>query len=79
MDGQGKPDRAALAALIGSAARVPGRRILLLDRLVERSWPGGGDRTEPVARRWVRAWGPVRTLATPPPCACAGGRCSVCN
>jgi hypothetical protein len=79
VDGQGKPDPAVLAALIRSAARAPGARTPLLDRLVERSWPGGGDRTEPFARRWVRAWGPARTVAAPPPCACVLGRCVVCN
>jgi hypothetical protein len=47
--------------------------------LVARCWPGGDDRSEPAGRAWVQAWGPARTVARVPACACAAGRCSVCN
>jgi hypothetical protein len=54
------------------------------DRLAEalraRCWPGGpADRTEPVARGWVRRWRP-RTIAIAAfECTCAQGRCALCN
>lgn len=37
------------------------------------------ERTEPVAREWVRRWGPGRLGAELPGCSCAAGRCVVCN
>jgi len=54
------------------------------DRLVSAMfrgcWPGGmGDRTESVAREWVRRWGPRRAGSIPPACSCVVGRCHVCN
>ena len=63
MDRQGKPDLVALS----------------LERLLDRCWPGGADRSVPVARTWLRAWGPSRTGAPIPACGCATGRCDVCN
>lgn len=39
----------------------------------------GADATHPVARDWVRRWGPARTATALPDCSCAAGRCSVCN
>ena len=43
-------------------------------------WPGGGaDRTEPVARAWVRAWGPACRHAVALRCTCAHGPCLLCN
>ena len=43
-------------------------------------WPGGSaDRTEPMARQWVRLWRPAQSLAALPACSCAAGRCAVCN
>jgi hypothetical protein len=64
MDGQGKPNLVVLS----------------LDRLLAACWPGGGDRSVPAARTWLRAWGPVH--AGPrllPTCGCADGPCGVCN
>jgi hypothetical protein len=53
---------------------------LLMDGAAEQCWPGGAaDRTEPVARLWLRLWRPARTAAILPVCSCAAGRCSVCN
>lgn len=54
-------------------------RLLMLD-VAEYCWPGGAcDRTEPVARRWLRLWRPARAAAVLPVCSCAAGRCAVCN
>ena len=30
--------------------------------LHEHCWPRGGDRTDAVAREWVRRWGPSRAI-----------------
>jgi hypothetical protein len=79
MDRHGKPDRALLAALIRSATRPLAGETRALDRLVGRCWPGGADRTEPAGLAWVRGWGPSRTTARLPDCACAAGRCGTCN
>ena len=37
------------------------------------------DHAQPAAREWVRRWGPTRVVMAPPACACATGRCAVCN
>ena len=79
MDREEKPD---VAALIRDAARSAGDRAGWLDPLLARCWPGGGDRSEPAARAWVRGWGaPKPGLHWPVPvvCGCVSGRCSVCN
>jgi hypothetical protein len=58
----------------------PDLAALSLDRLLARCWPGGGDRSVPAARIWLRAWGPVRAgTRFLPACTCASGRCGVCN
>ena len=56
----------------------------LTSRIVSACWPGGsGDRTEPVARRWVEQWRPSRAGAGAqerlPVCSCSRGHCAVCN
>jgi hypothetical protein len=53
MDGQGH-----FAALLAAAItdKTADRSTLL--RLSAASWPGRDDRTVPVGREWVRAWGP---------------------
>lgn len=38
-----------------------------------------GDRTEPVAREWVRRWGPSPFATVLSDCSCAVGRCALCN
>jgi len=63
MDRPAKPDLAELS----------------LDRLLARCWPGGGDRSVPAARAWLRAWGPARASGPVPACGCSTGRCGVCN
>ena len=52
----------------------------LAAELLERCWPGGtADRSESVARGWLRMWGPVKVIASLPGCTCASGRCAICN
>ena len=46
---------------------------MTLDDLMQRLWPGGStDRFDPSAVEWLRRWGPVRQVATPP----AGSSCN---
>jgi hypothetical protein len=52
MDGQDH-----LAALIRAAVTAESDRSALL-RLSAACWPGRDDRTVPVGREWIRAWGP---------------------
>jgi len=69
-------DRENLITTLIRLARSPGgdaHRRALVDRVA------GGDHALPVAREWVRRWGPRPMVVTPPPCACATGRCTVCN
>jgi hypothetical protein len=76
-----EPDRARVHDLIGAAHRdPPGGRAALADALHRWCWPGGGaDRTEPVARGWVRRWGPNLLGDVAVECTCAQGRCTLCN
>ena len=69
-----------LALHIRAAARPEHESLLLADELLRHCWPGGqADRTEPVARGWLRMWGPVKVIASVPACTCAHGHCTVCN
>jgi hypothetical protein len=68
-----------LHALLNVAVLAGAADTSRLAALRDRSWPGGGDRTIPHAHDWLKRWGPRRTLASPPRCACADGRCPVCN
>jgi hypothetical protein len=63
---------------------VSSRTVTETDRLVARIvrayWPGGAaDRLEPAAAEWVRRWRPIGPTVSAPACACAAGRCLVCN
>jgi hypothetical protein len=50
------------------------------DLILAAYWPGGlADRTEPAALPWVRRWRPGRACVSVPACACAAGRCPICN
>ena len=52
----------------------------LADILRAWCWPGGPeDRTEPVARGWVRRWGRACAHTVSVECTCAQGRCAACN
>ena len=68
-----------VAGLLTSlAARTHAETVVLTARLRETCWPGGDDRTDALAREWLRR----RGLSTPAPsvdgCTCPG-RCRVCN
>jgi hypothetical protein len=73
--------RARAAAHIAAAARrTPADDDRLAAILRGWCWPGGpDDRMEPVARAWVRRWGPRRVGAIVVECTCAQGRCELCN
>jgi len=69
-----------IPGLILAARSVETRRMLV--RAARAAWPGGpSDRTEPAALEWVRRWRPRHPVsgADIPACACATGRCLVCN
>jgi hypothetical protein len=74
-------NRARVRHLIGTAERATtDGRAGLADSLRRWCWPGGGeDRTEPVARAWVRRWGPTLLGEVAVECTCADGHCSLCN
>jgi hypothetical protein len=43
-------------------------------------WPGGpADRTERVARDWLRRWDPDQLSLELPECSCHTGHCVLCN
>ena len=71
MDGQGN-----IAALIAAAitGQTEDRSVLL--RLSAASWPGRDDRTVPVARNWIRTWGPRPMSVEPHACSTP---CASCN
>jgi hypothetical protein len=76
-----EPLRARAAALIAAdRRRTRADRDRLAAALRQRCWPGGAtDRTEPVARGWVRRWGPHRLGPPALECTCARGVCDFCN
>lgn len=47
-----------IAALVAGAVTERTRDRSALLRLSAASWPGRDDRTVPVGREWVKAWGP---------------------
>jgi hypothetical protein len=56
-------DRQRLASMLGSHC-----------------WPGGTlDRRDPGGTESLRKWRPGGPAPALPACACAGGRCAVCN
>jgi hypothetical protein len=69
-----------LALHIRAAGRPSAESQRLLRVLNTALWPGGGaDRTDRVARGWLRLWGPVQVVIDPPHCGCAEGHCAICN
>ena len=44
------------------AAIIESARTAEAGVLHDRCWPRGGDRTDAVAREWVRLWGPSRAM-----------------
>jgi hypothetical protein len=80
MDDQPRP--AVVAALVEAIeARTHDQTDWMMRAMVRRAWPGGQtDRRDPMASDWVRRWGPGRMRAPKlGDCACAQGRCTVCN
>jgi hypothetical protein len=65
--------------LTALAARTHAETVVLTARLREACWPGGDDRTDTLAREWLRRRGPKGTAPAPGGCSCATGRCGVCN
>ena len=74
-------DHTLVAGLLTSlSARTHAETVVLTARLRERCWPGGDDRTDALAREWLRrrrASAPTRRR--PSACTCDSGRCRVCN
>jgi len=69
-----------VAGLLTSlAARTHAETVVLTARLRERCWPGGDDRTDALAREWLRHRGPQAATPSSDGCTCASGRCRVCN
>jgi hypothetical protein len=72
--------RDSLEVHVRAAARPEHESLMLADQLLRHCWPGGqADHTEPVARGWLRMWGPVKVIANVPACGCASGHCQICN
>ena len=75
-----QPHHTLVTGLLTSlAARTHAETVILTARLRERCWPGGDDRTDALAREWLRRRGPKAPAPAPDGCTCDSGRCSVCN
>jgi hypothetical protein len=72
-------DRELLASLLASASTAGSGDQRALTRLAGRCWPTSCDATMPVARDWVRRWGPMPIATSARLCACGSGRCDACN
>jgi len=69
-----------IAGLLTSlSARTPAETVVLTARLRESCWPGSDDRTDALAREWLRRSSPTLTTPSVAPCTCESGRCRVCN
>jgi hypothetical protein len=74
------PDDEILAHIESISSRTHSDGQQLADVLHSRQWPGGGgDRTEPGAVDWLRRWRPSGPSPELLLCACASGRCLLCN
>jgi hypothetical protein len=73
-------DHTLVAGLLTSLAlRTHAETVVLTARLRETCWPGGDDRTDALAREWLRRRGPRAPQPALHGCTCADGRCRVCN
>jgi len=73
-------DHTLVAGLLTSlAARTHAETVVLTARLRETCWPGGDDRTDALAREWLRHRGPRTPAPDVSGCTCLHGRCRVCN
>jgi hypothetical protein len=72
------PEMLALHIRAAAQPSVESQRLLRV--LTTALWPGGAaDRTDRVARTWLRMWGPVQVVVDQPHCGCADGFCAICN
>jgi len=75
-----QPNHTLVTGLLTSlAARTHAETVVLTARLRERCWPGGDDRTDALAREWLKQRGLEAPSPTPDGCTCDSGRCRVCN
>jgi len=77
-----KPTYALVAGLLTSlASRTQAETVVLTARLREACWPGSDDRTDALAREWLRRRGPGISSPSVTGCTCGqgDGRCRVCN
>jgi hypothetical protein len=75
-----RPDPGIAEHIEAVSSRAESDTDRLVSTMFRSCWPGGmGDRTEAVAREWVRRWGPRRAGLIPPACRCDVGHCGVCN
>ena len=73
-------DHTLVSGLLTSlAARSHAETVVLTARLREGCWPGGDDRTDALAREWLRRRGLAITSPSVAGCTCGSGRCRVCN
>ncbi len=73
-------DHTLVAGLLTSlASRTHAETVVLTARLREACWPGSDDRTDAVAREWLRRRGPEMGSPSVTGCSCGHGRCRVCN
>jgi len=73
-------DHTLVAGLLTSlSARTHAETVVLTARLREACWPGSDDRTDALAREWLRRGGPGAERPEAVGCACHTGRCRVCN
>jgi hypothetical protein len=73
-------DHTFVAGLLTSlSARTPAETVVLTARLREACWPGSDDRTDALAREWLRLGGLGADVPRPVGCTCHTGRCRVCN
>jgi len=73
-------DHTLVAGLLTSlAVRTHAETVVLTARLRESCWPGSDDRTDALAREWLRLGGPGGAVPQIVGCSCHTGRCRVCN
>jgi len=75
-----QPHYTFVASLLTSlASRTHAETVVLTARLRENCWPGGDDRTDALAREWLRRRGVADRTPETVGCTCHTGRCRVCN
>ena len=75
-----RTDHTLVAGLLTSlSARTSAETVVLTARLREACWPGSDDRTDALAREWLRRRGVAARTPETVGCTCPTGRCRVCN